>query len=97
MHDQISADGPMMRVQAPSMNVERKPVQALPVILLEGHPRAGHRGEVMKQLYGGLVHRQRRNAGPVVCASYRMSNSRNRSNSALIRLAVSWEKSWANR
>ncbi len=80
-----------------SMDVERKAVQALPVILLEGHPRTGHRGEAMKQLYGGFVHRQRCGADPVVYASYRRSNSTNRTNSALIRLAVSWEKSWVNR
>ncbi len=89
MIDQIVADRSRVRVQATSMDVERKAIKALPVILLKGHPRAGHLGEVMKQLYGGFVHRQRLGPGPGVCASYRMSNSRNRSNSALIRLAVS--------
>ena len=96
MFHQIVADRSRVRVQPPSMDVERKAVEVLPSVLVKGHARAGP-GKVMKELHGRYVHLQRLFTGPVFCASYRVSNSMNRSNSALMRLAASCEKSWVNR
>ena len=50
MFHQIVADRSRVRVQTPSMDVERKAVEALPIVLVKGHAGAGP-GEVMKQLH----------------------------------------------
>jgi hypothetical protein len=55
MHDQIIPDSPMMRVQAPSVDMQREGIEVLPIFWME-RPSAAYLGKLFQQLFRRLVH-----------------------------------------